>query len=123
MPFSTEFMNNGEYVLVRFEGMIRHCEFDQAHAAVKKQLKERGWGRLLVDLRQAKNRIDAANVYSSAQSTKNDAPWVSFAILYPPHGKDVLFAEDFKRRLRLQSFTDQEEAQAWLADQSGHAMG
>jgi hypothetical protein len=90
---------------------------------VKEQLKERGWGRLLVDLRRVKNRIDAGNVYSSAQSNKNDAPWVSFAILYPPHGKDVMFAVDFKRRLRLQSFTNRETARAWLADQSGHPMG
>lgn len=120
MPFSTETVQAGEYVLVRYEGTIGGHEFHQAHAAVKKQLNVHGWGRLLVDLRKIENRIDAGNVYSYAKRSKDELPWISFALLYPPHGMDdFFFAEDFKRHLRLKSFTDHETALAWLVNPSG----
>lgn len=115
MPFSTETVQAGEYVLVRYEGTIRGHEFHQANAAAKEQLDMHGWGRLLVDLRKIENRIDAGNFYSYAKRNKDELPWVSFALLYPPYGMDdVFFAADFKRHLRLKSFTDHEAALAWL---------
>jgi hypothetical protein len=47
-------------------------------------------------------------------------PWVSIALLCPLHGMDdFFFAEDFKRHLRLRSFTDREAASAWLVNSSG----
>jgi hypothetical protein len=39
MPFSTEPVQAGEYVLVRYEGMIGGDELDQGHAVVKRVLK------------------------------------------------------------------------------------
>jgi hypothetical protein len=39
MPFSTETVQAGEYVLVRYEGMIGDDDFDQGHAVVKRVLK------------------------------------------------------------------------------------
>jgi len=120
MSFLTEPIQAEEYVLVRYEGKIGSRELHKAHAAVKEELDVHGWGRLLVDLRKTKKSVDAENVYFYAKKNKDGLPWIRIALLYTKHGMDdFFFAEDFTRRLRLQSFTDRETALGWLVYQTG----
>lgn len=44
MPFSTEQVQAGEYVLVRYEGRVGSRELHGAHAVVREELDVHGWG-------------------------------------------------------------------------------
>ena len=122
MPFSTETVQAGEYVLIRYEGTIEGDDFQQAHAAARILLKKHGWRRLLIDFRKVESRINVIDIYYCVTTNWHELRRVSIALLCSPHLKgDGIFAETvaFNRSVRLKSFVDDKMAVAWLIKSNG----
>ena len=117
MPFTVEDVDASEYVLIRHEGKFTRDEFEESTVSTKKLLDEHRWNRLLVDLRGVENRVPIADVYYIIEFDKKVFPLIRIGTVFPPGlEEDGKFADTVaeNRGVRLKSFTDYEQAVAWL---------
>lgn len=117
MPFAVKAIDVGEFVLVRHEDKLTREEFEESTVSTKKLLDEHCWNRLLVDLRGVVNRVSIADVFYIIEFDKKIFPLVQIAVVFPPgREEDGRFADTVaeNRSVKLKSFTDYEQAAAWL---------
>jgi len=118
MPFIEKAIRDGEYVHIRHEGQFTREEFEESTVSTKKLLDEHCWNRVLVDLRGVVNRVSIADVFYIIEFDKKIFPLVRIGIVFPPgREEDGRFADTVaeNRSVKLKSFTDYEQAVAWLA--------
>ena len=118
MSFSVKSVNVGEYVMVRHEGQLTLQNFEKARSAAKRLLDGNSWNRLLIDVRAAV-RVPIAEVFFIMKSISEVFPGSKIALLVPGERTDEgEFAETVasNRGVRLKSFSNYEQAAAWLSE-------
>jgi hypothetical protein len=119
MSFTVKAINVGEYVMVRHEGELTLQHFEEARSAAKRLLDSNRWDRLLIDVRDAAHRVPIAEVFFVMKSLSEVFPGKKIALLFPPgRTEEGEFAETVasNRGVRLKSFSNYEQAAAWLAE-------
>ena len=119
MSFTVKAINVGQYVMVMHEGHLIKKEFEEARLIVKRMLDENNWNKLLIDVRNAVDRVPVAEVYYVMKTISTALPFIKIALLFPPERREEgEFAETvaMNRGVRLKYFLDYGEAAAWLAE-------
>lgn len=117
MPFREEVIHDGKYVLIKHEGNFTREEYEQSIVSTRKLLDEHRWNRILVDLRDVRNRVSVFDVHYIIEFDSKVFPFVRIAVIFPrEREEDGRFADNVaaNRGVRLKSFVDYGQAVAWL---------
>jgi len=117
MPFIQKAIHEGKYVLTRHEGRLTIQEYEESTVITRRLLDEHRWDRLLIDLHDVTNRVSITDVYYIIEFDRKVFPLVKIAVIFPPErAEDGRFADTVaeNRSVKLKSFTDYEQAVAWL---------
>ncbi len=117
MPFTTKKMDEGRFVLSRFEGRLTILDLQECRSQIKGALRESRWKKAMFDLRGVEPAVSAHDLYDFV--TAGQLPYTQIAVLIDDvHKENGTFIENLaaNRGLSRKVFYCEESARKWLID-------
>jgi hypothetical protein len=117
MPFETRKIEEDEFVLSRFDGLLTLAELEAGRRQIKEVLQQCRWEKVLVDLRGVQPAVSTLELLEFNKAHATELPHTQIAVLIDHGlGGDGKFSENVavSRGVNYRIFFDEDSAKKWL---------